>query len=531
MWNKIKIILQIINTNLDKLRYVVYVLLNIGTTLASLWSVVLLGNIVNSVFTAYELPHELVIKYLIASIFIQAASVVMNHINNDVDIKVSVGIEKNCLEKMYGTSYLRFHNQDSSEITQKINIDSCNISGIILFGTIEFLKDITTIIVCVIAIFLISPVYVAVVGLFAGANVLTYILLKRKLYEVDMSVQGKSMNLFSEFYRAISKMKPIRNGGLITECVNRIDRSYGEFKSERKKYIHIENAYSVLKSIISISFQVGILVLGVYGLKKGIVDLSSWIIITTFFSYINQSVINALEAGKKYLKLKISINRVWEYISLPQIKKGDKELKDCSRISFEKMKFSYPQSDKCISIDCNLEQGKIYWIKGKNGTGKTTMINLLAGLYGTDYAGLIKFNGYDQKEINIDKLLKERVLIVEQIPFIFAESMTDYFGCSDLNRIKKELLAYKLDSEVIYEKFQDGTIDVEISGGEKQKLEIVRAMLSDKKVFVFDEITASLDQSSRIQFYEDLQEKRDNRIIMMISHEEPQCYDEVINFG
>lgn len=46
MWNKIKIILQIINTNLDKLRYIVYVLLNIGTTLASLWSVVLLGNIV-----------------------------------------------------------------------------------------------------------------------------------------------------------------------------------------------------------------------------------------------------------------------------------------------------------------------------------------------------------------------------------------------------------------------------------------------------------------------------------------------------
>lgn len=531
MWNKTKVLLRIVNTNLDKTKYEIYVLLNIASTLVSLWCIVILGKVVNLVFTSCELPWDLVVQYVIASFAIQTASVVMNHINNDIDVKVSVGIERYCLKKMYGTSYLRFHNQDPSDITQKINFDSCNISGTVLFETIEFLKDLTTIVVCVIAIFLISPVYMAVVVSFAIANVLIYVLLKRKLYLIDMAVQEKNMRLFSEFYRTISKMKSIRNGGLRGECARKIDNSYGELWKERKRFIHLENIYSVLKGTTSVAFQIGILVFGVYGLRKGVVDLSSWIIITTYFSYINQSVINALEAGKKYLKLKISINRLWKYISLPQIQTGDKELNDCNKISFEEMKFSYPNTEKCISINCNLEQGKVYWIKGKNGTGKTTMINLLAGLYGTDYVGHIKFDEYEQGEINIDEFLKNRVLIVEQFPFIFADSMSDYFGCNDTSRIKKELHAYKLDAEIINEKFQNGTIDAEISGGEKQKLEIVRAMLSDKKIFVFDEITASLDQTSRNKFYEEIQEKRDNRIIMMISHEEPQYYDEVINFG
>ena len=105
MWNKTKVLLRIVNTNLDKTKYEIYVLLNIASTLVSLWCIVILGKLVNLVFTSCELPWDLVVQYVIASFAIQTASVVMNHINNDIDVKVSVGIERYCLKKMYGTSY------------------------------------------------------------------------------------------------------------------------------------------------------------------------------------------------------------------------------------------------------------------------------------------------------------------------------------------------------------------------------------------------------------------------------------------
>ena len=73
-----------------------------------------------------------------------------------------------------------------------------------------------------------------------------------------------------------------------------------------------------------------------------------------------------------------------------------------------------------------------------------------------------------------------------------------------------------------------GTIDRELSGGEKQKLEIIRAMLSKKKILIFDEITASIDEQSKKIFYNELVRKKANRIIILISHEHPLVYDAVV---
>ena len=186
-------------------------------------------------------------------------------------------------------------------------------------------------------------------------------------------------------------------------------------------------------------------------------------------------------------------------------------------------------SDKKICANFNFEKGKIYWIFGKNGAGKSTLINLLSGLYGNDYKGVIEYDEYLQEEVDIDKLLREKVLIVEQFPYIFEGNVKDYFACDDEAKIREKLLGYRLDPESIFEKFKNGHIDEELSGGEKQKLEIIKAMLSNKELFVFDEITASLDKASKEQFYKELNNKRENRIIIMISHEKPQYYDDIVS--
>ncbi len=527
--NKLVFVIKLIYSKLNKKRYFLYVFLDLASTLVSLLCVSLLGTIVNEAFSSYKIPIMNTILYIFIKITLVIVFAYLNKLNNDIDSEAGFVLEKYCLNRMYSTSYLNVAGQNSAEINQKINADCNNITQLILFQSIDLVKNILTLLVCELLIGMIQIKCMLFVSGFIIANTAVYSLMKNKISNKEKQLQDKNIELFSKFHLAISKMKSIRNGGLKNRVFKDIDKYYDSFFKARKLLVRYENIYSGIKEMLSLTFQIGLLILGVYCLKGGRMSIAQWIVISTYFTYVSQSSLQILEAGESYLKLGISINRIWEYLDEPLIESGDIDHVSCNLIECRDVEFRYRDEIlRKIHINCSFEKDKIYWVKGANGTGKSTMVNLLSGLYGNDYDGVIAFDGYNQNKLKLENVIPNNILIVEQFPFVYANDIYEFIGSRDESSIIDEFEKYNLDKSDIESKMLKGTIDRELSGGEKQKLEIIRAMLSKKKILIFDEITASIDEQSKKIFYNELVRKKANRIIILISHEHPLVYDAVV---
>ncbi len=174
------------------------------------------------------------------------------------------------------------------------------------------------------------------------------------------------------------------------------------------------------------------------------------------------------------------------------------------------------------------DKGNIYCICGENGTGKTTLLDLLTGLYIDEYKGEILYNNVNLKDIDMKKQRAVNISMIEQNPYVFEGTIEENIYLTKSYSNKKyshRVLDKKLGN--IYNN-GDG-----ISGGEKQKIGILRMLSKDSDVIMLNEPTSALDQESKKRVLEILKEIKKEKIIILISHDKEveKFADYVINMS
>ena len=177
-----------------------------------------------------------------------------------------------------------------------------------------------------------------------------------------------------------------------------------------------------------------------------------------------------------------------------------------------------------------------YLLTGENGCGKSTLLSVIAGLYRA-YDGQVLYDGVELKNLDSEKL-SEVVTLVSQEPYLFNDTLRNnislYGDYSD-----EEILAvmHKCKLDRMFEALPDGldTIisgnGVNFSGGEKQKINLARALLHDRKVFLLDEISSNLDAESTEQIENivlDIEDKLVISVTHKLSEEMRSRYDEIV---
>ncbi len=175
------------------------------------------------------------------------------------------------------------------------------------------------------------------------------------------------------------------------------------------------------------------------------------------------------------------------------------------------------------------ESGKIYFLYGRSGSGKTTLLNILCGLLNFD-SGCISYDFLNTKyckKVDNEEIHKHVAYISQNTFFIKYLSVYENLKiCNDDIEMINELLQ-KFELEHLKDKVPDT-----LSGGEKQRLAIIQALLMNKKILLLDEPTASLDKRNKLKFFELLADLKGNLTIVISSHDlELKSYcDEIINF-
>ena len=215
--------------------------------------------------------------------------------------------------------------------------------------------------------------------------------------------------------------------------------------------------------------------------------------------------------------------------------KNNSKVKEKNQILLSIKNASYRYSDakkdeyalKNVSYD--FKKGKIYAIRGRSGTGKTTLLSLISGLERCT-EGQIIFDGKDLKNINLDKYRNSEIGIVFQsynlLPFMTAsENIILSMDASGIKYKNKKEKAIELMTKVGLKESYANRKVLRLSGGEQQRVAIARSLSYNPKMIVADEPTGNLDkqtESEILEIFKDLAHK-ENKCVIIVTHSLDVC--------
>lgn len=195
-------------------------------------------------------------------------------------------------------------------------------------------------------------------------------------------------------------------------------------------------------------------------------------------------------------------------------------------IEFRNVCFSYAPGQVLLEgIDLEIKQGEIVAFVGKNGCGKTTLLNLLPRFYDPDH-GSIFIDGIDLRTVNL-RSLRRQIAIVTQDMFLFDDTVFNNIAYAHPKATREEVEAAARKAQAhdfILNELQGGydyIVGVDgkkLSGGQKQRICLARAFLANPSILILDEFTNQNDPEAEIYLHRAIHELRKDRTILLITH-------------
>ncbi len=273
----------------------------------------------------------------------------------------------------------------------------------------------------------------------------------------------------------------------------------------------------------------------IYQTWQGNVSLGDFMLyfgaVTGFSGWVNQLIahVGPLRDGNA------QFNHIRTYLDIPAEREGEcrplPPVEDGLEIEFDHVSFAYPgrEENSISDVSFCIHRGERVAVVGVNGAGKTTLVKLMTGLYRPD-SGVIRINGSDINDLSREDVYSLYSAVFQEtmiLPFMLDENIA-LRRKPEIDRERVELVLRKaglwedfrrrginMDSYMTRTLSEDG---VNLSGGQKQKFLLARALYKDAPALILDEPTAALDPLSERDMYEQYREFCGGKTAVFISH-------------
>lgn len=236
--------------------------------------------------------------------------------------------------------------------------------------------------------------------------------------------------------------------------------------------------------------------------------------------------IKAFGMGVSMLRMAAaSIDRTLETEQMPRMDEHGKAVSPKSHdITFDHVNFSYENKQILHNINVTLPDKTTTAIVGPSGSGKSTLCNLIARFWDVD-SGCVKIGGMDVRDYTLESLMNQISMVFQNV-YLFADTIENNikFGCPDATHEQVVSAAKKACCDDFIEALPDGYDTVigeggaSLSGGEKQRISIARAMLKDAPIVILDEATANVDPENEDRLQKAIEALTRDKTIIMIAH-------------
>jgi ATP-binding cassette subfamily B protein len=373
---------------------------------------------------------------------------------------------------------------------------------------------------------LIAPVYFLTVPLLGFLSSV----LSRKIKKVQKVIVAETTALAGSTTESLRNIELVKSLGLAQQEIQRLNNTTGRILELELKKVRYLRSLSFIQGSSVNFLRNSILFLMLYLIFAQEITVGEffalWIYSFFIFGPLQElgSVINI------YREAEVSLNNLEEILKTPKEPKpaSPVPLSDIGSLEFSEVSFQHRTATTRAlkGISFRVERGETIAFVGPSGSGKTTLVKLLVGLY-IPQRGMILYDGFPVTDVDLDRL-RERIGFVTQDTQLFSGTIRENLlfvspsasdqECFDV--LKKSacqsLLARAdkgLDTVI-------GEGGVKVSGGEKQRLSIARALLRRPSLLVFDEATSSLDSLTEEEISEtirDISTRRD-LITILIAH-------------
>lgn len=533
-------IFNLVNEYLKDNRYklIIYLILIIVTAIGNIWTTFLSGKIIDGISLHKNI--EIVIKLSLLFLAINIAFKVMGYYCQLIYIKIQTTsafkLNKDLIIKIQTYPIQETDNIDSTYLTQRINSDSNELVSFIISLYSDVAKNLLTLIMAVSGIFILN-IYIGFISVISlSLYIIFYMILKKRIYELSYQLKDKQALLFSAFFKQLSILKFIKRNVLYSFLLNKLILFFREYYNkvlDSQKFYYI---YSSLYSIIGMFVNSSIFIVGGYFVIQGELSIGMFSIIMTLYSYSANSLTYFSELGKQYQEAKVSYLFIEDILKKKIKKQGENIVPKITKIDLRNVNFSRNERKILSDITIQFSQGHIYGITGGNGSGKTSLIDLILYLFNDEYQGDIYINDLNILDIDMEYLKRKKISILEQETILMeGTARENIFLTTDYNIDNLKTNIGDVESFIDKEKFLSKVINnnmTGLSGGEKQKIGILRLFSKNADVFILDEPTNALDMASKeylIKFLMNI--KNNNKIILIISHDNNllECCDLLIN--
>lgn len=487
----------------NKFRYTLLMIVKVICTLLLIGAAFVMQAIINAAVDRVPLDEFLRVIYM-AFIYLGLVAIFfpLNYIGSSLYVNRCIYEFRNAYySKLINSKYADISSEDSGKYISALTNDANIITDQYFNNWIYMPEDIINIVGSFLAVMYINWIVgLIMVGMTVFVGIIPAIL-RKKIEKANLE-RSNSMASYT------GKLKEYLLGSGIIKSYNAESKFAEETKKNNQKLLKWSNKYSIVNqstgiSAMIVSTAITLTMVGFSGYLaiQGRIDFGAIVAVLSlterFYGPLQQlagrlfTIISVRKINSKLLKV---IDR-----NIDNQGKDNTEFKKSIKLS--DVSFSYKDSDRLIldNVSIEFEKNKKYMILGTSGSGKTTILKLISKVY-DKYNGKITIDTVDYSDLS-DACINKRVALAQQNCYLFNKSLQDnidIFGDKNVKKLMNLIKEVKLDSFVAkLPQGIDTIIDEEInqvSGGEKMRINLARALYRDSDVLLLDEITSAIDR-------------------------------------
>ena len=426
-----------------------------------------------------------------------------------------------------------FSRTRTGEIISRVGNDVNSLQALVTGTVISALTDaLTLVFICVIIFFLnwkLAILTIAVIPFFT----VTLIIFNKRLRTKSKEVRERVADLLSFFQETISTIRLIK-----AFAKEKLEGRRHVRKSKKMMNVRIEMSMlgtlaAAVTSFCASMGSVAILWFGGYLVIKGELTIGGLVAFLTYSGRLFGPINNLVDLNITVQTAMASVDRIFEYLDLvPEIRDKEDAQPICiteGTVEYCDLAFFYQKDERhghmvIEDISFTIRPGETLAIVGPSGSGKSTIANMLMRFYDPT-RGSVRIDGTDIRDVK-SRTLRKEIGIVSQETLLFNTTIRENLRYGN-KKAKDEEIQEAAETAEIHEfimSLKDGydTVvgerGVKLSGGEKQRISIARAILKNPKILILDEATSSLDTESEKSIQQSLHKLKEKRTTLMIAH-------------
>ena len=367
------------------------------------------------------------------------------------------------------------------------------------------------------------------IGLLVVAGTALYLIITNAMQKKSAALTPKRQDSEARLVGAV--LEQVQGMGVIKSfnLTGRGDKKVRDaLEYNRKSNLDIEKLftpYTIAQGMALHLFSVAMMLAAVLFCRNGSMGLAE-ALMSVIMSFLVFAQIESAGSGLSIMRVvESSINHANQTDTIPQMdSEGQVIAPRAHDIQLEHVSFSYEQKEILHDISLSIPDKTTTAIIGPSGSGKTTLCNLMARFWDVD-AGTVRIGGRDVKDYTLESLM-EQISFVFQNVYLFADSIENNikFGRPEASREEVVEAAKKACCHDFISALPEGydtligEAGATLSGGEKQRISIARAILKDAPIVILDEATANVDPENEDRLQTAIQELTRDKAIVMIAH-------------